>query len=259
MAHRSGDVTGPLSGHFAEVTDDTGHFQLSFVTETRDTFVVVNNPPELPIGDMVRAVCYPVRLSQGIADPRQQYLWIISPFSSHAFRRLREPLDMSDFVVDADGVATLRLTPGELPIAIPAFEPISVPSGLTVEHVEVAILAVLADIPIPKGFSDGAAVAARAMTAFFSPSTLKREWYPYSRRAGRIMAGESLRSRHLQVHLDFDTSSIRSSIFRSRNLQQNKKSIHPDAIEWIHQLEDRSRRSFDCISSYRPSRSTEQQ
>jgi hypothetical protein len=49
---------------------------------------------------------------------------------------------------------------------IPTFDPIPVPPGLTTNQVEVAILAALANTPVPRELSDGAAIADEAMTAF---------------------------------------------------------------------------------------------
>lgn len=149
---------------------------------------------------------------------------------------------------------------------IPTFEPIPVPPGLTGEQVEVAILAALANTPVPKELSEGAALADRAMAVFFGPgryqtiqSSRSQEWFPESRQPGRIIAGKSIRSHYLQVRLDFDTSSIRPSISGSRNLKQSEKDIHINAIEWTHQLEDRIRRAVGFMSAYRPSGPPQQQ
>jgi len=154
----------------------------------------------------------------------------------------------------------LFASPGCRTTTIPTFDPIPVPPGLIAEQVEVAILAALANTPVPKELSDGTAIADRAMAAFFGPgryqtiqSSQSQEWFPESRQPGRIIAGKSIRSHYLQVRLDFDTSNIRPSISGSRNLKQSDKSIHTNAIEWTHQLEDRIRRTVGFMSAYRPS------
>lgn len=140
---------------------------------------------------------------------------------------------------------------------IPTFDPIPVPPGLTVRQVEVAILAALANTPVPKDLSEGADIADRAMAAFFGPlryqsggSARTAEWYPESRQPGRILAGFNVRSHYLQVCLDFDSSTIRPSISGSRNLKQSETRIHKNAIDWVHRLEDRLRRSVGFMATY---------
>lgn len=147
---------------------------------------------------------------------------------------------------------------------IPTFDPIPVPPGLTANQVEVAILAALANTPVPKELSDGAAIADEAMTALFGPiryqslKSSRHEWYPESRQPGQIIAGMNTRSHYLQVRLDFDTANIRPSISGSRNLSQSETRIHTNAIEWVYRLEDRIRRSLGIMSAYRTNGSAQQ-
>jgi|CXWL01.1.fsa_nt_gi hypothetical protein len=140
---------------------------------------------------------------------------------------------------------------------IPTFDNIPVPPGLTLNQVEVAILAALAKQPVPKELSEGADIADRAMAAYFGPlryqsarSSRSQEWYPESRQSGQIVAGLNVRSHYLQVRLDFDAAEIRPSISNSRNLSQSETRIHSNAIEWVHRLEDQIRRSVGFMSAY---------
>lgn len=139
---------------------------------------------------------------------------------------------------------------------IPTFEPIPVPSGLTAAQVEVAILTALANTPVPKELSEGVDIADRAMTALFGSMRYqsarnRQEWFPESRTPGEIVAGMTYRSHYLQVKIGFDTSALHLGISNSRNLSQDGKSIHKNAIPWVEQLEARLRRSLGFMSAYR--------
>lgn len=151
----------------------------------------------------------------------------------------------------------LAVLPGCRTTAIPTFDPLPVPAGLTLDQVEVAILAALANTPVPRELSDGAAIADRAMAAFFGPlryqsvqASHNQEWYPESRQPGTIVAGLNVRSHYLQVRLDLSVTSIRTSITGSRGLKQSETQIHTNALEWVHRLEDRIRRSLGIMSAY---------
>ncbi len=151
----------------------------------------------------------------------------------------------------------LAVLPGCRTTAIPTFDPLPVPAGLTLDQVEVAILAALANTPVPRELSDGAAIADRALATFFGPlryqsvqASHNQEWYPESRQPGTIVAGLNVRSHYLQVRLDLSVSSIRTSITGSRGLKQSETQIHANAIEWVHRLEDRIRRSLGIMSAY---------
>ena len=141
---------------------------------------------------------------------------------------------------------------------IPTFELIPVPSGLKAAQVEVAILAALANTPVPKELSEGADIADRAMTGLFGPLRYKsvrnrQEWFPESRTPGEIVAGMNYRTHYLQVKIGFDTTDVRLGISNSRNLSQDGTRIHKNAIQWVEQLDARLRRSLGFMSAYRSS------
>lgn len=93
-----------LTGRFDKVMSGAGESLLSFATETGDTFLVANNPAGVAIGCTVQALCYPVRLSQGMAKT-QPCLWVICPWSYAELWGLREGPDAGlppHVYVDAD-------------------------------------------------------------------------------------------------------------------------------------------------------------
>jgi hypothetical protein len=169
------------------------------------------------------------------------------------------PSLLRGLAVNSTVLLLLIVSSGCRTTTIPTFDPIPIPPGLTANQVEVAILAALANTPVPKELSDGAAIADQAMTAFFGPlryqsvQSSRHEWYPESRQPGQIIAGMNTRSHYLRVRLDFDASNIRPSISGSRNLSQSETRIHTNAIEWVYRLEDRIRRSLGIMSAYRTS------
>lgn len=94
-----------LNGYFDKSMNNTAQFPWSFVTETGDTFLVVNNPAGATMAEMGQASCYPVRVSSCVADPQQPYLWVICPFSYGELWELRERPDSGlplNVYVDAD-------------------------------------------------------------------------------------------------------------------------------------------------------------
>ncbi len=136
---------------------------------------------------------------------------------------------------------------------IPAFEPIPVPPGLVANQVEVSILAALANTPIPPELSTGADIADRAMSALFlryQSVRNRQDWFPESRKPGEIVAGMSYKVHYLQVKIEYDTSAIRVGISNSRNLSQDGREIHKNAIQWVEQLDTRLRRSLGFMSAY---------
>ncbi len=109
-----------LSGRFDGGAGDAGEAGLSFVTGTGDTFLVANNPAGVTTACTVRALCYPVRLSPGIAKPHQQYLWVICPWSYAELWGLRGRPDAGlppDVYVDAGSGQVRHRRPSAEPSA----------------------------------------------------------------------------------------------------------------------------------------------
>ncbi|NUQ61375.1 MAG: hypothetical protein HUU20_02735 [Pirellulales bacterium] len=69
-----------VRGRFDRGTSDSGESILSFVSESGDAFLVVNDPAGATVGRGVEVWAYPVQPS--VQRPGGQYLWIIPPCSA---------------------------------------------------------------------------------------------------------------------------------------------------------------------------------
>lgn len=142
--------------------------------------------------------------------------------------------------------------------------PIPVPAGLSLEQVEVSILAALAKSPVPYELSGGPNIGDEAMSALFGSFRFESvrfeepDWFPESRQPGLIHAGHEVRQHYLQVRIDYTTSDVRLTITDSANLDQHGTTIHRNANDWVRVLESRIARSLSLMASHQARRAATQ-
>jgi len=124
---------------------------------------------------------------------------------------------------------------------IPAFEPIAVPPGLSVQQVELAILSGILNKPPPSDLEPRAILPEDEFHALvwkhYLSEARSRSWFPESREPGVIRAAVNTRGHYLRVALEFDQTSVRMRIEESRELLQTRTHIHRRAIKWINGLQ----------------------
>ena len=144
------------------------------------------------------------------------------------------------------GCAACRTVP------IPGPTVIQVPSGLTEQNVEIAILAAITNRHPPEDYIPSEALSdadfQRLVWRAFLHEAHGRSWTVESRQPAEIVAVVNVRSHYLQLGIPFDTDTVRLEIRGSRNLMQSGNQIHRKVPLWIHGLEERIRRELGRMS-----------
>ncbi len=143
---------------------------------------------------------------------------------------------------------------------IPAFSAIDVPSGLSSQQVDLAILSGILNKPPPADYDPHAPLSAEEFSKLVWANYLRdarsRSWFPESREPGVVIAAVSTRGLYLRVALRFDESAIHTEILESRNLDQTEGRIHRRALQWIERLRQHIRRELGRMSFTAASSST---
>jgi hypothetical protein len=151
-------------------------------------------------------------------------------------------------------VATLLFACKTVPI--PAFEPIAVPAGLSLQQVELAIFGGITnrapsrDIDPARTYTDPE--FQKIIWDDYMRDAPGRSWFPVSRAPGVVYAAVDTRGHYLRVALYFDRTSIRTEIVESRNLLQEDGKIHKRALSWIENLHANIKRELTRIAFVQP-------
>ena len=136
--------------------------------------------------------------------------------------------------------------------AIPAFEPIRVPPGLTSQQVELAIIAGILNKPPPPNYDPTQPLSdedfQHLLWEHFLRDARGRSWFPDSIDPGVVYASVNTRGYSLRVALEFNQSTIETRIISSENLSQSESRIHKRALQWITRLHDHIRRELGRLS-----------
>jgi hypothetical protein len=132
--------------------------------------------------------------------------------------------------------------------AIPEPENIPIPSRLSHQNIEVAILSALS-IQSPPGIYDPREEMpedefARLIWSYYVSSPGNRSWVVESRNPGRITAVISRTRYLLRIAVDYDDRRAKVSIIESTGLSQSSTRIHRKAVAWVLKLESRIRNEF---------------
>jgi len=132
--------------------------------------------------------------------------------------------------------------------------PISVPSKLTQNDVELAILMAIADRTAPPKLAPGEKVTDGVLSAVIDPASntarrQKESWYFEDRQPGKVYAGFQDRRFYMRVAVRYDARNVTMEIVDSRGLKQSEDRIHKRAFVWLQQLEQRVRRALGTLTS----------
>jgi hypothetical protein len=150
----------------------------------------------------------------------------------------------------------LALVLGCRTVRIQPRPPIAVPSELTLEQVELAILAAVANespaVAITPG-SEGsvARIEAAKIGALRSQKPAGDGWFPESIEPDAIVATFQKAHFSLRVRIRYTQYEVITEILDSRHLKQSRSAIHFRAIEWLEELETRIRRSLGALAVLR--------
>jgi hypothetical protein len=140
---------------------------------------------------------------------------------------------------------------------IPDFAPLTVPSGLSIQQIELAIFSGILNRPPPPEFDPSEALSDEEFQALLWKHYLSeargRSWFPESHEPGVIRASVTTRGHYLRVALSYDRVSIRTRIEESRELLQSDTRIHGRAIKWINRLHEHIRRELKRMAFSNPS------
>ena len=132
---------------------------------------------------------------------------------------------------------------------------VEVPPELTRDQVEIALIAALANRPIPGGLDSDEMTVENVFDALYGwrrgeGETRALEWLPEERQPGVIVAGYTWRSHYLKVGLDFDEEIVEVYILDSRNLNQTDNEIHKTAVALVRALGIRLEQSLAQMIAY---------
>jgi hypothetical protein len=135
---------------------------------------------------------------------------------------------------------------------IPPFTPIPVPDGLSLQQVELAIMAGILNKPPPPGYDPTLSMSEEEFQRFlwehFLRDARSRSWFPESVGPGVVKASVNTRGYSLRVALDFDQKTISTRILSSENLSQSDTRIHRRALKWIARLHDHIQRELGRLA-----------
>jgi len=139
---------------------------------------------------------------------------------------------------------------------IPDFGPLAVPSGLSLQQVELAILSGILNRPPPPDFDPRETLSEEEFHALVWKHYLSqargRSWFPESLEPGVIRASVDARGHYLRVALFYDRVSIQTRIEESRELRQSETRIHGRAIKWINRLHEHIKRELGRMTFSNP-------
>lgn len=137
-------------------------------------------------------------------------------------------------------------------VPIPEPATIQVPPGLTLQNVEIAILAAITNRPPPEDYLPLQALSdeefQRLVWGAFLHEAHSRSWAVESRRPGEIIAAVNARGHYLQLGIPYSSEIVTLEIRRTENLNQNASHIHRKVPLWIQRLEQRNRRELGRMS-----------
>src|SRR5262249_32618323 len=117
---------------------------------------------------------------------------------------------------------------------IPCFAPIQVPAGLSLQQVELAIVAGILNKPPPSGYDPTEPMSDEAFQHLLWEHFLRdargRSWFPDSVAPGVVNASVNTRGYSLRVALAFNQTTIETQIISSENLSQSETRIHRRAL-----------------------------
>ncbi len=130
--------------------------------------------------------------------------------------------------------------------------PIAVPSGLTENDVELAVLMAVADRPAPATLTPGQQITDNVLSAvigrYDSVRAPRQYWYFEAREPSVVYAGFQSGQVYMRVAVRYDARYVTMTIVESRNLKQDESSIHKGAFAYLQQLEGRVRRALGSIA-----------
>ena len=154
-------------------------------------------------------------------------------------------------------LAPLALACALLGCRTAAYEPaaVAVPAGLEPAQVEVAVLAALADQPIPPGLAIDEDMGERAAQALYGwqPAYTPRNprmWALDRRDPGLVSASLTWRRHVLRVALRYDTERVEAHLRPSDHLRHRGREIHRGAIVRIDRLLATLRQRLQEMAAY---------
>jgi hypothetical protein len=147
------------------------------------------------------------------------------------------------------GILALALTLAACrTVPIPPPTTIDVPPGLSLQAVEVAVMAGINNGTAPATYDPTHELPEAEFDAMLDRDFVKVAraggWFPEARRGDVRYASVDTRGHHLLVGIHLGTQQLRIEIVESRDLLQSDGRIHKAVVSWIGNLESRIRREL---------------
>jgi hypothetical protein len=137
--------------------------------------------------------------------------------------------------------------------SINSAQPISIPSGLKVQDVKLAILYAIYPVKTPTEWTPIEQMTDNALKAAFPFSYGKVErsenWFLEEIRNNSVLVGFDDGDHYLRVEYVIDAGRIVQKIDGIRNLGQTSETIKKDAFEYLGTMESKIRQSMGILSA----------
>ena len=130
--------------------------------------------------------------------------------------------------------------------------PTLIPGALSNEEVEFAIMLAVKDAPRTKYSNEGMKMADDILAYALGRGYTKKKYWSYEGRGKNIIyAGFNYRSYYLRAEVRYNENNVNFKIVDSRNMKQDEKNIHKNALVWLGYLERDIRATLGAIDRYK--------
>ena len=130
--------------------------------------------------------------------------------------------------------------------------PTIIPTALSNDEVEFAIMFAVKDAPRTKYSAEGMKMADEILAYALGRGYTKKKYWSYEGRGKNIIyAGFNYRSFYLRAEVKYDADNVNFKIIDSRNMKQDEKNIHKKALIWLGYLERDVRATLGAIDRYK--------
>jgi hypothetical protein len=131
--------------------------------------------------------------------------------------------------------------------------PITIPVGLGVQDVKLAILSAVYPEKAPHEWTPWEKMTDNALRAAFgfgyAKANRSERWFVEEVRANSITVGFDSGNHYFRVEYLIEGNELIQKIDGSRNLDQSGNSIHRAVFEWLGEMESRIRESMGVVSA----------
>lgn len=140
-------------------------------------------------------------------------------------------------------------------VNIDSAKPISVPTGLTIQEVKLAIVRAVSPQSSPPELNQYQEITDRALRAHFGfryqSANQKGRWFIERIEGNSVFVGFDNRKHYFGVEYVIENHQVSQKIDGSRNLGQSDTRIHKAVFRWLGEMESNIRQQMWNVKSYK--------